>query len=324
MSDISQKDVTRAVAFTALVIVGLVAVFLGLVLISARFKKQVILRLEAAKRPLRMLQQSHPNSWRMISRVMNALCRLWMFVDMGLDGALCIALYNDKVGDTNPGLWTLSLLVWMCPYFVLWLSTFHIFWRINQAWLKQISWTGKETPIQEKAGHRRRVSAFPLAPGNLSAARYSLLFLVTFIFGLPGVLIMDILLITVFLFSDFAHTEYLVHYERLRYLVEAMIEGPLGLIFEIFVLLKSSHEESGIELDPLLLPFSIAIKSCSMVYQIMSIRAVAANSQKTFFKELLTLWKVGVGSLPYIDGIATGKLHRVSGLLIDSIEPLDG
>jgi hypothetical protein len=290
-----EEELSTAVTYTALVIVGLIVLFGLLIVISARFKQRVTLQLEAVKRPIHVLQKTHPDSWRLLSRVLNALCRCWMFIDMALDGALCIALYNDKVGETNPGLWSLSLLVWMLPYICLWMATFNIFWEVaHKAWVKKISFTKEDSTT-----------------GSTPFIRNTFLFCTTLMFGLPGVLVMDILFVTVFLFADFAHTEYLVHYERLRYLVEAMVEGPLGLIFQIFVLLKSSREESGIVLDPLLLPFSIMCSVCSIMYQIASIRTVAANTQTTFLEQLKTVWKVGVGSLPYVDGIASGRLQKV-------------
>ena len=78
----------------------------------------------AAMRMTTHLQRSHPHIWICILRIVNAYCRIYMVLDMLLDGAVCYELHSSV--EEHPDLFFASLGVWLAPYACLWVGIFNL------------------------------------------------------------------------------------------------------------------------------------------------------------------------------------------------------
>jgi hypothetical protein len=215
-----------------------------------------------------------------------------MVLDMLLDGAVCFELH--ATADSHPDLFYASLAVWLAPYACLWAGIFNLLCLLL-------------LPSQ---------SSFCILLVK------ALGFFATLGLGIPLLLITDLFFVTFFLFANLESSKHLVYYERLRYLAEAMIEAPLTIAFQAYVITYSSNIDSDIYLEPTLLPVSLAMSLFSLVYQYWNLRARASHSQVSFSDQLLAVLHVGMGSLPFVAGISNGSLVEAKYLYLD-LHPSD-
>jgi hypothetical protein len=270
-----------------------VFVILSLVLARICMPDHVKQELTSVMRIEVILQKTHPHSWICLMRFVSAGCRAWMFLDMSLDGALVLSLYNTREEEYT--LFLASFIVYIFPYLVMSGLTVRMLW---------VTTAGRHHWFSRGHHHLRHLRKY-------------IFLVIAFGLGVPGAALTDVWFVTVLLFANLEYTKYLVHYERLRYIVEAMVEGPLSLAFQIYVVIYTKSREvegaaeSGLKMDPLLLPVAISTSMMSIVFQYFAIKARAVHSGIGLWDQIKITWQVGVGALPYVYGIGSGKMTSV-------------
>jgi Ran GTPase-activating protein (RanGAP) involved in mRNA processing and transport len=163
----------------------------------------------------------------------------------------------------------------------------------------------KRTKAAERRAHTRVLIYI------CSGARIDVMFTVMYFFsGFVGFWLLDFTLATRYLCVEMEGRksrwkENIVYYEKLRKLVECTCEAIPQILFQVYILFRAND---AIEIDWRLLILSVCISVVVLLLRVREIRRGAHYRQITVREHMKQIWTVGVGEIPHLAGIGSGKL----------------
>lgn len=203
------------------------------------------------------------------------LGRIAMCSDIVTDALVTHDLWRTQ--KERPLLWLMGIFFLCLQYVVIWGVLFKPLYRLSSS-----------------------KTVFGLKPTVFSFT------LVYVLIGLPCIVCMDLVLFSVYLFSELEDQTFLIYYERMRVLCETLLEALPESMFQLYVW-KTGLLDSE-DMDPNILYVSIGI-SCGSLLKCLYLVWDGAQKRNVRMQEhawqILTL---GAGFTPFISGIRKGKL----------------
>ena len=226
----------------------------------------------------------------LVRRVLTVFGRLAMFGDLVSDTIVTLEISASR--SDYPGITFMAWALLLLQYFIMW---FLLAKPMEQLWLNH-----PPAPLCHRGS-----AAPPKLPRAAEQKRFQRFWGVC---GLPCLLYMDLMLVSKHLTDELANEPYKIYYWKLRLVCESLFEAIPQSLFQMAVWKGYSI---ALSVDQTLLEFSIAMSFFSLMKNVWFVRAGAKENDVGFFEHVRQIIAVGVGFVPYISGIRTGKLQDV-------------